>query len=107
LTGLGKPVEIKFTRWFSETKGYMLLRPPTGCGSSMQLGFIDDSYYFLLTRVKGNVRILGWIDRVGFAQRSVVDPVDRKHGQLGCWGVHWKNLFNLTSFPQTSRMNLI
>ena len=102
-TGLSKPVEVKFTRHFSSTTGYLLVRPPSGHGKAMTPEFIDDAYYLLLSKRDRQIQILGWIDRSEFLNRKEVDPVGRSGTQVECWGVLWKNLLGLSKFERSGR----
>jgi len=106
-TGLLKPIEIKFTRYFSGSKGYLLIRPPSGKGRDMKPEFVDDAVYVLITLAQGDCKIIGWIDRDGFIEKKEVDPVGRKGNQVECWGVLWKNLNGLSKLPRTEQINCV
>lgn len=106
-SGLPKPVEIKFTRYFSNNKGFLLIRPPSGGGSNMENQFIDDSIYMLLTKHNGTYKILGWVDKEEFLMKKEVDPVGRTGKQVECWGVLWKHLTGLSKLPIPNQTNRI
>jgi hypothetical protein len=98
-TGIAKPLEVKYTAHFSATTGYLLIRPPTQAGWQMRQEFVDDCYYLLVNGGKDGYELRGWIDRGGFLQRKVIDPVGRTTCQLECWGVHWLHLYRMKTLP--------
>jgi len=106
-TGLSKPIEIKFTRYFSSKLGYLLVRPPSGQGKAMKPDFIDDAYYLLLTRQQGMMQVLGWIDRTEFLARKKIDPVGRSAAQVECWGVLWRDLIGLSRLERSRCTNFL
>jgi len=106
-TSLPKPTEIKYTHYFSNNRGYLLIRPPSGKGSNMKSEFVDDAIYFLLTNKGCHYKILGWVDREQFLNRKKIDPVGRKGNQVECWGVFRKNLTGLSKLPKTKRVNKV
>ena len=104
-TGLSKPIEIKFTRYFSEKSGYLIIRPPSGECRFMKPEFVDDAFYILLTLRDNLIQILGWIDRNEFIAKKKADPVGRKGKQIECWGVHWKDLIGLSKLERPKRVS--
>ena len=107
LTGLSKHVEIKSTPCYNDNVGHLLIRPPSSQGRVMKPAFVDDSYYFLLSKDQSLVHILGWVDRIEFLKRKRINPVGKKRFQVECWGVFWKKLLELSKLERSQQTNVL
>jgi hypothetical protein len=94
-TGLPKPVEVKTTRHYGDTTGYLVIRPPRWTPGRMRPEYIDDCLYVLLLRTDcdGWYRLLGWATRDLLLRCGRLNPIAVRPGQRETWGVHWRRLF--------------
>ncbi len=100
-----KTVEVKFTRYRDESRGYLLVRPPSRAGIRMLADFVDDCLYVLVQPDGPLHSLSGWVDRARFLTRKVPNPVGAYPGQTECWGVHWSRLEPLDRLPEPSQLN--
>ncbi len=98
-------VEVKYTPYRSENNGYLLVRPPSGCGYQMYADFVEDCLYVLIQPDGPFHCLSGWVDRTQFLARMTPNPVGWLPGQTECWGVHWKRLEPPDRFPEPGVVN--
>lgn len=91
-TGLNKPVEVKYTRYQDERRGFLLVRPPRGRPGRMRREYIDDSFYVLVVGTPWQHTLIGWTDRQGLLIEGQRNPVPVQSGQRESWGIHWSRL---------------
>lgn len=101
LTGLPKPVEIKFTPVKTEKTGCLFLRPPVGVGLAFDRHtHIDPSLFVLVYSPREDLKkfeVLGWIDNIALRDTGKYNPVPRMAGQYETFGIHWADLFPIAS----------
>jgi len=95
-TGLQKPIEVKHTKWRTDTTGYLLVRPPRMTPGKMRQEYIDNSFYVLLTGGSNWIyQFEGWADRQRLIDHGQLNPVPKRERQRECWGIHWSKLLPL------------
>ncbi len=105
-TGLGKPVEVKQTRYHDERRGYLLVRPPRWTPGDMRPEYVDDAYYVLLHGAPYRYLVSGWTDRDGLLREGQLNPLPIAAGQRQCWGIHWTKLRPLEELAEHCRANV-
>lgn len=105
LTGLNKPIEIKFTPIKTDRLGFLFLRPPNRCGLAFdRQKHIDDSYFVLIYSQREDLKmfeLLGWVDAKTLKREGKYNPIPRKPGQYETFGIHWKKMFPMNQLLDT------
>lgn len=100
--GTPKNAEVKSTQHCSHSTGYLLVRPPRNTPGLMRLEYIEDCLYVLVVVKASALIIKGWADRDLLIRCGRMNPVPLHQGQRETYGIHWRRLYPMRTWPGTA-----